>query len=381
MSEYKKTALVLGAGGFIGSHMVYRLRNEGYWVRGVDLKYPEFGITAANEFVRGDLRDPNFVRRVIEFKGYTGNWNAEVSYRYLRPFDEIYQFAADMGGAGFVFTGENDADIMHNSASINLNVLEEVRKFNETFDGVEKEHTECNRPKLDQPTKIFYSGSACMYPECNQLDPDNPDCSEDSAYPAAPDSEYGWEKLFSERMYFAYSRNHGIPVRVARYHNIYGPEGTWEGGREKAPAAMCRKVASLPPVGGAIEVWGDGMQTRSFLYIDECIEATRRLMESDFEGPVNIGSEEMVTINELVEIVSKVAGKPVQRLHKLDAPLGVRGRNSNNDLIREKLDWDYEMTLEEGIRKTYEWIEKQIDLRLAINAYADTEISEEIAAG
>jgi len=381
MSEYKKTALVLGAGGFIGSHMVYRLRNEGYWVRGVDLKYPEFGITAANEFVRGDLRDPNFVRRVIEFKGYQGNFTSNVPYQYLLPFDEIYQFAADMGGAGFVFTGENDANIMHNSALINLNVLEEVRKFNETFDGIEKVGTVCNRPKLEQPTKIFYSGSACMYPEYNQLDPDNPDCSEDSAYPAAPDSEYGWEKLFSERMYLAYSRNHGIPVRVARYHNIYGPEGTWEGGREKAPAAMCRKVASLPPVGGAIEVWGDGMQTRSFLYIDECIEATRRLMESDFEGPVNIGSEEMVTINELVEIVSKVAGKPVQRLHKLDAPLGVRGRNSNNDLIREKLDWDYEMTLEEGIRKTYEWIEKQIDLRLAINAYADTEISEEIAAG
>ncbi len=381
MSEYKKTALVLGAGGFIGSHMVHRLRKEGYWVRGVDLKYPEFGVTVANEFVQGDLRDARFVNEVIQFKGYSGNVNANVPYQYIKPFDEIYQFAADMGGAGFVFTGENNADIMHNSCSINLNILEGVRKFNLTFDGVEKEHTECNRPKLDQPTKIFYSGSACMYPEHNQLDPDNPDCREDSAYPAAPDSEYGWEKLFSERLYAAYARNHGIPVRVARYHNIFGPEGTWDGGREKAPAAMCRKVASLTPVGGAIEVWGDGEQTRSFLYIDDCIEATRRLMESDFEGPVNIGSEEMVTINQLVEIVSKVAGKPVQRLHKLDAPLGVRGRNSNNDLIREKLQWDYETTLEEGISKTFKWIDAQVRLKFAIDAYAPTEISDEVFAG
>jgi len=345
MSEYKKTALVLGAGGFIGSHMVKRLRAEGYWVRGVDLKHTEFSKSEANEFVTGDLRDVEFVRRVIRFKGDQGNFYNSVPDRYHLPFDEIYQFAADMGGAGFVFTGENDADIMHNSVSINLNVLEEQRKFNET---------------VGNKTKIFYSGSACMYPEHNQLDPDNPDCREESAYPAAPDSEYGWEKLFSERLYFAYNRNHGIPVRVARYHNIFGPEGTWDGGREKAPAAICRKVAYLPTEGGAIEVWGDGEQTRSFLFIDECIEATRRLMDSDFMGPVNIGSEEMVTINQLVDTAAKVSGKTVHKIH-IDGPLGVRGRNSNNDLIREKLGWDYSQTLEEGIDKTYNWIVEQIN--------------------
>jgi GDP-D-mannose 3', 5'-epimerase len=345
MSEYKKTALVLGAGGFIGSHMVKRLRSEGYWVRGVDLKYPEFSLSEANEFVQGDLRDMNFVERVIQFKGYQGNFYHNVPSRYLQPFNEIYQFAADMGGAGFVFTGENDADIMHNSCSVNLNVLESVRKFNDIIGW--------------NTTKIFYSGSACMYPEHNQLNPDNPDCREESAYPAAPDSEYGWEKLFSERLYFAYHRNHGIPVRVVRYHNIFGPEGTWEGGREKAPAAICRKVAELPTEGGTIDVWGDGKQTRSFLYIDECIEATRRMMDSDFIGPVNIGSEEMVTINQLVETAARVAGKTVEKNH-IDGPLGVRGRNSNNDLIREKLGWDYSQTLEEGIRKTYNWIESQI---------------------
>ena len=350
---YKKTALVLGAGGFIGSHMVKRLRKDGYWVRGVDLKAPEFSKTEANEFVYGDLRDVEFVRRVIQYKGEQGNFYNSVPYRYILPFDEIYQFAADMGGAGFVFTGENDADIMHNSVSINLNVLEEVRKLNETFDG-EENGTECVRPILNQPTKIFYSGSACMYPEHNQLDPDNPDCREESAYPANPDSEYGWEKLFSERLYLAYNRNYNIPVRIARYHNIYGPEGTWQGGREKAPAAICRKVASVG-LADTIEVWGDGKQTRSFLYIDECIEATRRLMDSDFMGPVNIGSEEMVTINELVRITARVAHKSIGRDH-IEGPLGVRGRNSNNDLIREKLNWDYTMTLEEGIAKTYEWI-------------------------
>ena len=339
-----KTALVLGAGGFIGSHMVKRLRSEGYWVRGVDLKDPEFSETEANEFISGDLRDVDFVRRVLRFKGEQGNFYNSVPERFHLPFDEIYQFAADMGGAGFVFTGENDADIMHNSVSINLNVLEEQRRFNET---------------VGNKTKIFYSGSACMYPEHNQLDPDNPDCREESAYPADPDSEYGWEKLFSERLYFAYNRNYNIPVRIARYHNIFGPEGTWDGGREKAPAAICRKVALLPKQGGSIEVWGDGLQTRSFLFIDECIEATRRLMESDFIGPVNIGSEEMVTINELVETVAKVADKDVNKIH-IDGPLGVRGRNSNNDLIRENLGWDYQMTLEEGISKTYKWIEEQI---------------------
>ena len=346
MSEYKKTALVLGAGGFIGSHMVKRLRSEGYWVRGVDLKHTEFSKSEANEFVVGDLRDIDFVHRAIKFKGVRENFYHDVPERYIETFDEIYQFAADMGGAGFVFTGENDADIMHNSVQINLNVLECQRRMN-----IAKEVNK---------TKIFYSGSACMYPQHNQLDPDNPDCREESAYPANPDSEYGWEKLFSERLYLAYNRNYGIPVHIARYHNIFGPEGTWDGGREKAPAAICRKVAYLPEQGGAIEVWGDGLQTRSFLYIDECIEATRRLMDSDFMGPVNIGSEEMVTINELVETAAKVAGKEVQKIH-IDGPLGVRGRNSNNDLIRENLDWDYSQTLEEGIRITYNWIEEQIN--------------------
>jgi GDP-D-mannose 3',5'-epimerase len=345
MSEYKKTALVLGAGGFIGSHMVKRLREEGYWVRGVDLKYPEFSSHQANEFVIGDLRDPNMVRRCIRYGGERGNFYAQIVDKFLEPFDEIYQFAADMGGAGFIFTGENDADIMYNSAQINLNVLEQQRLWNET--------TGQNK------TKIFYSGSACMYPEYAQEETNNPGLRENDAYPAAPDSEYGWEKLFSERLYLSYSRNHGIPVRIARYHNIFGPEGTWNGGREKAPAAICRKVAYLPETGGAVEVWGDGLQTRSFLFIDECIEATRRLMDSDFTGPVNIGSEEMVTINELVEIAGRVAGKEVRKMHKLDAPLGVRGRNSNNDLIREKLGWDYSQTLEEGIRITYNWIEGQ----------------------
>jgi len=346
MSEYKKTALVLGAGGFIGSHMVKKLRSEGYWVRGVDLKRPEFSETEAHEFVQGDLRDLNTVRRCIRFAGYRGNYYHSILDKFIEPFDEIYQFAADMGGAGFVFTGENDANIMHNSVQINLNVLEAQKQLNDL--------------KEVNQTKIFYSGSACMYPEHNQLDPDNPDCREESAYPANPDSEYGWEKLFSERLYFAYHRNYGIPVRVARYHNIFGPEGTWQGGREKAPAAICRKVAQLPEEGGTIEVWGDGLQTRSFLFVDECVEATRRLMDSDFIGPVNIGSEEMVTINQLVDTAARVAGKTVEKQHKLDAPLGVRGRNSNNDLIREKLGWDYSQTLEEGIRKTYHWIESQM---------------------
>ena len=353
-----KTALVLGAGGFIGSHMVKRLKKEGYWVRGVDLKYPEFSDTEADEFVQGDLRDKSFVERVIQYKGDQGNFYESIPYRYVEPFHEIYQFAADMGGAGFIFTGENDADIMQNSASINLNLLDAQQKLNETFDG-SIGWSECNRPCLDWVTKIFYSSSACMYPEYNQLDPDNPDCREESAYPAAPDSEYGWEKLFSERLYLTYSRNYGMPVCVARYHNIFGPEGTWNGGREKAPAAICRKVAYLPEHGGDIEVWGDGEQTRSFLFIDECIEATWRLMQSDFKGPVNIGSEEMVTINQLVDTAAKISGKDVGKIH-IDGPLGVRGRNSNNDLIRKELGWDYTQTLEEGIRKTYNWISQQI---------------------
>ena len=328
----KKTALVLGAGGFIGSHMVKRLRSEGYWVRGVDIKYPDFTESAADEFIQGDLREVGLVARVLDVEGDS--------------FDEIYQFAADMGGAGYIFTDEHSADIMHNSASINLNVLNEQVALNKLL-GVNK-------------TKIFYSSSACMYPEHNQLDPDNPDCRESSAYPANPDSEYGWEKLFSERLYLSYHRNYNMPICIARYHNIYGPESTWEGGREKAPAAICRKVAYLPDVGGGIEVWGDGEQTRSFLYIDECIEASRRLMDSDFIGPVNIGSEEMVTINQLVDKVAKVSGKAVSKRHKLDAPLGVRGRNSNNDLIREAIGWDYQLTLEEGLSKTYAWVNEQV---------------------
>jgi len=322
-----KNALVMGAGGFIGSHMVDRLKKEGYFVKGVDLKYPDYENTSADDFIIGDLRNADLVKQLIQTE--SGN-----------PFDEIYQFAADMGGAGFVFTGDNDADIMHNSATINLNLLDAQAELNKTL--------------KENKTKIFYSGSACMYPEFNQLDPDNPDCKEDSAYPADPDSEYGWEKLFSERLYFAYNRNYDIQVRVARYHNIFGINGTWDGGREKAPAAICRKVA-LQKNNESIEIWGDGKQTRSFLYIDECIEATRRLMESDFIGPVNIGSEEMVTINELVNIVSKVAQKDIEINH-IEGPVGVRGRNSNNDLIRSKLGWDYQMTLEQGITKTYDWI-------------------------
>ena len=348
MSEYRKTALVLGAGGFIGSHMVKKLRYEGYWVRGVDLKRPEYSETEANEFILGDLRDLLFVERVLQFKGYLGNFYHFVSSKYIDTFDEIYQFAADMGGAGFVFTGENDADIMHNSVTINLNVLEAQRQLNDLKD-VNK-------------TKIFYSGSACMYPEHIQMDPENPGLREEDAYPAGPDSEYGWEKLFSERLYFAFHRNYGIPVRVARYHNIFGPEGTWTGGREKAPAAICRKVAEVEGEEGVVDVWGDGKQTRSFLYIDECIEATRRLMDSDFIGPVNIGSEEMVTINQLVDTAAKVAGKTIEKNH-IPGPLGVRGRNSNNDLIREKLGWDYSQSLEEGIRKTYAWISNQIEVK------------------
>ena len=367
MREYKKTALVLGAGGFIGSHMVKRLRKEGYWVRGVDLKYPEFSKTEANEFVTGDLRDVEIVRRVIRFGGFTGNYYAQIVDKFLEPFDEIYQFAADMGGAGFIFTGENDADIMHNSASINLNLLEEQKKL--------------NKDKKTNHTKIFYSSSACMYPEHNQLDPNNPDCREESAYPANPDSEYGWEKLFSERLYLTYNRNYDIPVCVARYHNIFGPEGTWDGGREKAPAAICRKVAQLSPQGGTIEVWGDGLQTRSFLFIDECIEATWRLMQSDFMGPVNIGSEEMVTINQLVETAAKVANKEVEKQHILDAPLGVRGRNSNNDLVREKLGWDYSQTLEEGIRKTYNWICLQLYSTTEENVLQSEQELELLASG
>jgi GDP-D-mannose 3', 5'-epimerase len=317
----EKTALVCGAGGFIGSHLVKRLKREGFIVKGIDLKYPEFGATAADEFVIGDLRDPVVCRKILD-----------------HPYDEVYQLAADMGGAGYIFTGENDADVMHNSATINLNIGYYANKA-----GIEK---------------IFYSSSACIYPEYNQMDPDNPNCSEDSAYPAAPDSEYGWEKLFSERMYMAFYRNYGLDVRIARFHNVFGPEGTWTGGKEKAPAAMCRKVAEAED-GGEIEMWGDGKQTRSFLYIDECLEAMRRLMDSDFMGPVNIGSEEMVSINQLAELAMEIAGKKLKIRH-IDGPLGVRGRRSDNRLIGEKLGWKPSKTLKEGLVKTYGWIDKQI---------------------
>ena len=346
MTEKQKTALVLGAGGFIGNHMVSRLKSEGYWIRAVDLKYPEFSLSEADEFIIGDLRDKLFVERVVQFKGYLGNFYHFVPSRFITGFDEIYQYAADMGGAGYIFTGEHDADVMHNSATINLNVLDSIRKLNDM--------TGENR------TKVLYSGSACCYSQDLQTDPNNPGLKESDAYPANPDSCYGKEKLFSESLYEAYYRNYGIPVRITRFHNIAGPLSTWTGGKEKAPAAICRKVAELPPEGGEIEVWGDGEQTRSFLYVDECIEATRRLMESDFMGPVNIGSEEMVSINELVAITAKVANKKVTIKH-IDGPVGVRGRNSNNDLIKEKLGWNYTMTLEEGIAKLYKWVEEQVN--------------------
>ena len=316
-----KKALVLGAGGFIGSHMVTRLKNEGFWVRGVDLKYPQFSITNADDFIKGDLRDPLISREAIDTK-----------------FDEIYQFAADMGGAGYIFTGENDADIMHNSALVNLNVLEACLRRNSKH--------------------IFYSSSACMYPEENQLDPSNPNCKEDSAYPANPDSEYGWEKLFSERLFLAFAKNYNFEVRIARYHNIFGPEGTWCGGKEKAPAAICRKIANAQS-GDQIEIWGDGMQTRSFLIIDECLEGTIRLMRSNYKMPLNIGSDQMVTINELADTVALVSGKIIHKKH-INGPQGVRGRNSDNSLIKKELHWAPEKTLKWGIEKTYLWISEQL---------------------
>lgn len=321
-----KSVIVCGAGGFIGSHLVKRLKAEGCWVRGVDLKFPEFSETVADDFVIGDLRDPLICREILD-----------------RRFDEVYQLAADMGGAGFVFTGENDADIMHNSAMVNLNVLEACRRRN--------------------IKRVFYSSSACMYPEHNQLDPNNPLCTEDSAYPANPDSEYGWEKLFSERLYLAYARNHGIEARVARFHNIFGPEGTWTGGREKAPAAFCRKVAETPD-GGTIEMWGDGTQTRSFLYIDECVEGVLRLTRSDFAGPVNIGSEEMVTIRGLAETVMRISGKKLA-IKNIPGPVGVMGRNSDNRLIQARLGWEPNYPLAKGLETTYAWVAKQVELAKA----------------
>lgn len=316
-----KTALVCGAGGFIGSHLVNRLKQEGFWVRGVDLKYPEFSQTGADDFVQGDLRDAQLCQKILD-----------------RPFDEVYQLAADMGGAGYIFSGEHDADVMHNSATINLNMAYYGQKA-----GIKK---------------IFYSSSACIYPAYNQLDPENPKCSEESAYPAAPDSEYGWEKLFSERMYLSFHRNYGLNVRIARFHNIFGPQGSWNNGKEKAPAAICRKVAETPD-GGEMEIWGDGKQTRSFLYIYECLEGVRKLMDSEFLGPVNIGSDEMISINGLAELAMEIAGKKLSIKH-IDGPLGVRGRNSDNALIKEKLNWAPSRPLRDGIQVTYNWILDQI---------------------
>ena len=344
---YMKKALVLGAGGFIGSHLVKRLKKEGYWVRGVDLKRPEFSKTAADDFVVGDLRDPGLVESVFRVEidpkvnGIIYDYTPlKQPFTEITYFDEVYQLAADMGGAGYIFTGDNDANVMHNSALINLNVVHSATKSG--------------------AKKVFFSSSACIYPEHNQLDPNNPICTEASAYPADPDSQYGWEKLFSEILYDAWRRNYGLEVRIARFHNIFGPEGTWQGGREKAPAALCRKVAELGPE-GTIDVWGDGEQTRSFLFIDDCIDAVRTLMDSDFYEPVNIGSEEMVTINKLVDIIADVADKKVVKNH-IEGPLGVRGRNSDNSLFISKVGKDYVNPLKNGIEKTYKWISQQLRL-------------------
>jgi nucleoside-diphosphate-sugar epimerase len=315
-----KKALVCGAGGFIGGHLVKRLKSEGYWVRGVDIKQHEYVEPVSDEFILGDLRDFSVADKVTD--GGIG---------------EIYQLAADMGGAGYIFTGDNDANVMHNSAMINLHITDLAVK--------------------KKVSKVFYSSSACMYPEHNQLDPNNPKCSEDSAYPANPDSEYGWEKLFSERLYFAFNRNYGLDVRVARFHNIFGPEGSWNNGKEKAPAALCRKVVETAD-GGEIDVWGDGLQTRSFLYVDECVEGIRRLMESDFLGPVNIGSEEMISINDFAKMIIAISGKNIS-INNIPGPEGVRGRNSDNELIKQNLGWKPSWPLKDGITKTFEWITRE----------------------
>lgn len=316
-----KTAIVIGAGGFIGSHIAKRLKHDGYWVRGVDLKQPEFEPSACDEFFIGDCRNPQVVNFIIDQK-----------------VDRVFQLAADMGGAGYINTGEHDADVMNNSAKINLNVLDSCRE-----QGIEQ---------------AFFSSSACVYNEHNQMDRENPDCREETAYPAFPDSEYGWEKLFSERLYMAYNKQYGMRNRVARFHNIFGEFGTWTGGKEKAPAAICRKVA-MAKDGDTIEIWGDGLQTRSFLHIDDCVEGVMRLMESDFTGPINIGSDYLISINDLVAMVCEIAGKNI-KINHIAGPQGVRGRNSNNDLIREKLNWVPTQDLRSDIEKTYHWIEEQV---------------------
>ena len=329
-----KKAIVLGGGGFIGGHLEKRLKSDGYHVRIADIKNHEYfeHSEICHEFIKCDLTDPRFVSLVI-----------------TEGCDEVYQLAADMGGAGYIFTGNNDANVMHGSAMINLNVVHECVQKN--------------------VKKVFYSSSACMYPEHNQLDPNNPNCEESSAYPANPDSEYGWEKLFSERLFLAHNRNYNLDVRVARFHNIFGPQGTWNGGKEKAPAAMCRKAAETPN-GGSIEVWGDGLQTRSFLFVSECVEAVLKLMDSQFIGPVNIGSEEMVTINQLAQMAIDISGKSI-KINNLDGqdfidkygfscPTGVRGRNSDNKLYRDKIGWEVSMSLKEGMEKTFSWINEQV---------------------
>ena len=346
--DIKKTALVLGGGGFIGGHLAKRLKDEGFWVRIVDIKEKHEYWNhedICHEYIQGDLRDPLLVSKVMFAP------NQESENDKINSFDEVYQLAADMGGAGYIFTGENDANVMHNSALINLNVVHEAAK--------------------KSIKRIFYSSSACMYPEHNQLDPDNPNCEESSAYPANPDSEYGWEKLFSERLFLAFNRNYGLSVRVARFHNIFGPMGTWTGGKEKAPAAMCRKAAEAL-MDDEIEVWGDGLQTRSFLYIDECIEMILRFMRQEtFSGPVNIGSEEMVTINQLAEMaikasdkrayVKNIAGEEFKAKYGFKCPVGVRGRNSDNRLYKEKIGWEPTQPLYDGIVKTFKWINQQVN--------------------
>lgn len=319
-----KRAVVCGAGGFIGGHLVKRLKSEGYWVRGVDIKKHEYTTLPADDFILGDLRDPY------------------VSANAIDPgTDEVYQLAADMGGAGYIFTGEHDAVVMHNSALINLNIVEEAR--------------------LKRVGRVFYSSSACIYPERIQRDPANPGLKESDAYPAGPDSEYGWEKLFSERLYASFSRNYGLEVHVARFHNIFGPDGTWDGGREKAPAAMCRKIAEVDD-GGEIEMWGDGQQTRSFLYVDECLDGVRRLMDSAVAGPVNIGSAELISLDDLAQLVADIAGKHI-RIRHISGPTGVRGRKSDNTLIQKQLGWAPSRPLREGLVPTYRWIAEQVAAR------------------